>query len=187
MQKAFVWYPYISHVQNVLLTFRVTADFMQEGSRGQRFRWHATNVPSNLVIFISLWAPGKRLIKGWLWILNCGELKGSGWEKSLQHQSTQLPNSERRPFECKSDHVLRNTKLSVVLIRMCHKDHHSILVFVSQNSQCCIPSLTTSSVPLNTLTLQFTPSLLHEIRGCIQKFPDWPPGARTANGTALCH
>jgi hypothetical protein len=25
------------------------------------------------------------------------------------------------------------------------------------------------------------------IRGCIQKFPDWLPGARTANGTALCH
>jgi hypothetical protein len=25
------------------------------------------------------------------------------------------------------------------------------------------------------------------IRGCIQKFLDWPPGARTANGTALCH
>jgi hypothetical protein len=25
------------------------------------------------------------------------------------------------------------------------------------------------------------------IRGCIQKFPNWPPGARTANGTALCH
>jgi hypothetical protein len=25
------------------------------------------------------------------------------------------------------------------------------------------------------------------IRGCNQKFPDWPPGARTANGTALCH
>jgi hypothetical protein len=22
---------------------------------------------------------------------------------------------------------------------------------------------------------------------CIQKFPDWLPGARTANGTALCH
>jgi hypothetical protein len=21
----------------------------------------------------------------------------------------------------------------------------------------------------------------------IQMFPDWPPGARTANGTALCH
>jgi hypothetical protein len=25
------------------------------------------------------------------------------------------------------------------------------------------------------------------IRGCIQKFPDWPPGARTANGTAVYH
>jgi len=25
------------------------------------------------------------------------------------------------------------------------------------------------------------------VRGCIQKFPDWPPGARTANGTALFH
>jgi hypothetical protein len=24
------------------------------------------------------------------------------------------------------------------------------------------------------------------IRGCIQKFPEWLPGARTANGTALC-
>jgi len=26
-----------------------------------------------------------------------------------------------------------------------------------------------------------------KIRRCIQKFPDWPPGARTANGTVLCH
>jgi len=25
------------------------------------------------------------------------------------------------------------------------------------------------------------------IRGLIRKFPDWPPGERTANGTALCH
>jgi hypothetical protein len=25
------------------------------------------------------------------------------------------------------------------------------------------------------------------IRGCIHKFPDWSPGARTASGTALCH
>jgi hypothetical protein len=24
------------------------------------------------------------------------------------------------------------------------------------------------------------------LRGCIQKFLDWPPGARTTNGTALC-
>jgi hypothetical protein len=26
-----------------------------------------------------------------------------------------------------------------------------------------------------------------DIRGCIQKFPDWPPEAKTANGAALCH
>jgi hypothetical protein len=25
------------------------------------------------------------------------------------------------------------------------------------------------------------------IGGCIQKFPDWSPGVRTAGGTALCH
>jgi hypothetical protein len=25
------------------------------------------------------------------------------------------------------------------------------------------------------------------VRGCIQKFPDRRPGARNANGTALCH
>jgi len=29
--------------------------------------------------------------------------------------------------------------------------------------------------------------VLRDIQGCIQKFPDWPPGVRTANGTALCH
>jgi len=28
---------------------------------------------------------------------------------------------------------------------------------------------------------------LGQIWGCIEKFPDWPPGARTANDTALCH
>jgi len=25
------------------------------------------------------------------------------------------------------------------------------------------------------------------VKNSIQKFPNWPPGARTANGTALCH
>jgi len=28
---------------------------------------------------------------------------------------------------------------------------------------------------------------VYVLRVCIQKFPDWPPGVRTANGTALCH
>jgi hypothetical protein len=26
----------------------------------------------------------------------------------------------------------------------------------------------------------------NKVRRCIQKFPDWPPAVRTANGTALC-
>jgi hypothetical protein len=29
--------------------------------------------------------------------------------------------------------------------------------------------------------------IAQSVRGCIQKFPDWPPGARTAKGIALCH
>jgi hypothetical protein len=43
------------------------------------------------------------------------------------------------------------------------------------------------------LTLQSNASADHavqlelKIRGCIQKFPGWPPGAKIANGTALCH
>jgi hypothetical protein len=39
-------------------------------------------------------------------------------------------------------------------------------------------------------TSQATPNIdlcRTRIRGCIQKFPDWPPGPRTANGRALCH
>jgi len=32
-----------------------------------------------------------------------------------------------------------------------------------------------------------TPHYPSTIRGCIHKFPDWPPGTRTANGPALCH
>jgi len=28
---------------------------------------------------------------------------------------------------------------------------------------------------------------MSHVRGCIQKFPDWPSSARTANDTALCH
>jgi len=28
---------------------------------------------------------------------------------------------------------------------------------------------------------------LSDLQGCIHKLPDWLPGARTANGTTLCH
>jgi hypothetical protein len=34
--------------------------------------------------------------------------------------------------------------------------------------------------------LHFT-VIFTDIKGRMQKFPDWLPGARTANDTALCH
>jgi len=37
-----------------------------------------------------------------------------------------------------------------------------------------------------TVVYLTTPAAL-DIHVCIQKIPDWPPGARTANGIALCH
>jgi hypothetical protein len=33
----------------------------------------------------------------------------------------------------------------------------------------------------------YKPYVTCHVGGCIQKFPDWSPGVRTANGTALCH
>jgi hypothetical protein len=33
----------------------------------------------------------------------------------------------------------------------------------------------------------FGNAVVINIRGCIQTFPDWPLGTRTANGKALCH
>jgi hypothetical protein len=39
----------------------------------------------------------------------------------------------------------------------------------------------------NTGIVGSSPALVTDVQGRIQKFPDWPPGARTANGTALCH
>jgi hypothetical protein len=33
----------------------------------------------------------------------------------------------------------------------------------------------------------YFPVSVDDLRGCVQKFPDWPPVARTANGIVLCH
>jgi hypothetical protein len=41
--------------------------------------------------------------------------------------------------------------------------------------------------PSNTEIVDSNPARGMDVGGCIQKFPDWPPGARTANDTALCH
>jgi len=42
---------------------------------------------------------------------------------------------------------------------------------------------------LFTHLAQTAPDIPHHYykRGCIQKFPDWPRGARTTNGTTLYH
>jgi hypothetical protein len=40
---------------------------------------------------------------------------------------------------------------------------------------------------LSSVTKKHCPESGQYVQDCIQKFPDWPPGARTANGTALCH
>jgi len=44
--------------------------------------------------------------------------------------------------------------------------------------------LTISQEPATGSCLE---SVAFSLWGCVQKFPDWPPGARTANGRALCH
>jgi len=40
---------------------------------------------------------------------------------------------------------------------------------------------------VNFVTLICSDNALYHVRVCIQKFPDWPPGTRTANGTVLWH
>jgi hypothetical protein len=40
-------------------------------------------------------------------------------------------------------------------------------------------------VPNEFLTFEL--NQLMNVRGFIRKFPGWPPGARSANDTALCH
>jgi hypothetical protein len=49
-----------------------------------------------------------------------------------------------------------------------------------------------SSFVFMSIYILYTNLLLAELikmhlRGLVQKFPDWPPGARTANVTTLCH
>jgi hypothetical protein len=54
----------------------------------------------------------------------------------------------------------------------------------------CIPRITAPKLGYYVAGVPRSTRLRIErsrIRGCIQKFLDWPPGARTANGTALCH
>jgi hypothetical protein len=40
---------------------------------------------------------------------------------------------------------------------------------------------------VKSLSVLFWNEGITATRECIQRFPDWPPRARTVNGTALCH
>jgi hypothetical protein len=51
-------------------------------------------------------------------------------------------------------------------------------------SQCSLVPILSQMNPVQTHPISLRSVL---IRRCIQKFPDWPPGVRIANGTALCH
>jgi len=69
-----------------------------------------------------------------------------------------------------------------------------LLVSVRSASELSVRSLMSviSASELSVLLLIFVTTgnvwrFSRIIRGCIQKFPDWLPGARTVNGTALCH
>jgi hypothetical protein len=44
-----------------------------------------------------------------------------------------------------------------------------------------------ASPSISWRSLEYMDFIPKTLRRCNQKFPDWPPGARTANGTALCH
>jgi hypothetical protein len=58
---------------------------------------------------------------------------------------------------------------------------------VPQKAGNFLTSWVTVSFSWRTLIREVIYLLTLGIGGCIQKFPDWPPGARTTNGTALCH
>jgi hypothetical protein len=50
-----------------------------------------------------------------------------------------------------------------------------------------IPTLYDAQIQPTDFLLKKKKFIAQKIGGRIQKFPDWPPGARTENGTALCH
>jgi hypothetical protein len=66
---------------------------------------------------------------------------------------------------------------------------HANRIFKVTYSKICLKEnfYRPESVESGTARKEEHESSKNMIRGCIKKFPDWPPGARTANGTALCH
>jgi hypothetical protein len=68
-------------------------------------------------------------------------------------------------------------------LRINHNYHHRR----HRRRLMCLNSLSLYVCVFNLFNDGFSAGYFRLIRGCIQKFPDWPPGTRTASGTALCH
>jgi hypothetical protein len=75
---------------------------------------------------------------------------------------------------------------------LCNFLPHHVLIFINLTLVVVMSEEVTAKLR-KLLQLNNSPHICTAInlrrmtRGCIQKFPDWPLGARTANGTALCH
>jgi hypothetical protein len=72
------------------------------------------------------------------------------------------------------------------------RSYTSFLADVGQASRMLPPGVSQKDVDLFKETRERANSVsllcsLCFLQGCIQKFLDWPPGARSANGTAHCH
>jgi len=59
----------------------------------------------------------------------------------------------------------------------------SVLLKKIPNKRCVLPKTGYHMKLYDAMTLTASSVVLR----CIQKFQNWPPGARTANGTALYH
>jgi len=73
--------------------------------------------------------------------------------------------------------------ISKIMARLCRvmpfTIHIGLLYYTTKRASAIV-------ISLSNLTYHFY-GHIQQLQGCIQKFPDWPSGARTANGIALCH
>jgi Rps23 Pro-64 3,4-dihydroxylase Tpa1-like proline 4-hydroxylase len=79
------------------------------------------------------------------------------------------------------------SKMTLLRESVDQSTNHLIRQSINQSINQSESQTIDKSISLSTSQLvRFVESPYH-VRRCIQKFPNWPPGARTANGTALCN